>query len=203
MRSKLILMLSLVIGLASDLSAFDPKSMKDCRLAFLLGLGWGDGGNAVFGSKEHDREFERVARACAKDRGASDAELRGDAWREKVISALHAANDPEKRIAASMNDSLKEAFGADVWRRIDVVSAYVAGAYARHGTDSGFRMINQAKGTYLVLVIQLFASVRINLAINPGMPGNLIITLSGGGKDELADFFAEMRTIREVIERAK
>jgi hypothetical protein len=188
--------------MAQSLLAFDPKVIKDCRLAFLLGLSWGNN-TAVFGSPEHDRQFEAVARAYARDLGASAAELRGVGWRMRVLSALDAANDPKKRIAGRMNDTLGEAFGPDVWQRIDVVSAYVAGAHARHGTDTGFKMINQAKGTYLVLAIQRLASVRINLAISPGMPGSLTITLAGGAKNELADFFAEMKTIREVMEAAK
>lgn len=197
-----MMMLGLVLGWVPELAAFSPTSMKDCRLAFLLGMGWGNR-SAAFGSQEHDRAFERVARACAKDLGATDAELQGDTWRDRVISALSLNTDPKKRIAGQMNDILGEAFGPEVWMRIDVVSAYAAGAYARHGTSAGFKMKNQAKGTYLVLVLQRLAGVSINLAINPGMPGNLIITLSGGGKDELADFFAEMRTIREVIEKAR
>ena len=31
MKSKLILMLGLVVGLVQNLAAFDPQSMKDCR----------------------------------------------------------------------------------------------------------------------------------------------------------------------------
>jgi hypothetical protein len=203
MKSKLILLIGLVLGLVQVLAAFEPKSMKDCRLAFLLGLGWGNS-TIVFGSVEHDRTFEDVARAYAKDIGASDTELNSAVWRTIVRSALSACYDPRKRIAMQMNDCLSEGFGPDVWQqRVDVVSAYAAGAYARHGTDTGFRMTNQAKGTYLVLVVQRLAEVSIHLAINPGLPGNLTVTLSGGGKDELANFFAEMKIIREVIQAAK
>ena len=202
MKSKLILVLGLVLTLAQDLAAFDPKSMKDCRRAFLLGLGWGNGGNAVFGSMAIDREFEGVARAYAKDIGASDAELRSDAWRSKVLVILGGCDDPKRRVAMSMCDALGVAFGPDVWLRIDVVSAYAAGAYAHYGTATGFKMTNQGKGSYLVLVMQRLGSLGIKLEINPGIPGNLIITLSEGGKDELTDFFAEMKTIREVITAA-
>ncbi len=203
MRPLLLLLTALLF--TGDLAAFEARSMRDCRLAFLLGMSTGrkenTGWEMFWGSEHGAREtYEKVARAYATELGASAEELRTDAWRTRVIAALDRIRGTTPRLSES---TLEDAFG-DLGLKdgmLDLPSAYLAGAYARFGTPQGFQLIEQRKGLYFVVLIRAVSRLQIDVQVRPGIPGNISLTLSGGGKNELEDFFAELKSIRETIER--
>ena len=187
--------------LAAHLPAFEPRSIKDCRLVYLLGMsgtmkdqdGW-----EVLPEDGKAELYRAIARAYAVDLGATADELKDDRWRGKVLQSLKEAR------ALSKGESLSpigEIFGLDSFKygRLDLQLAYLAGAYASHSTRSGFRMVDKRKGIYVGLLIHYVSRLQIETVLQPGYPGNFTITLSGGGKDELEDFFTEMQNVREAL----
>jgi len=189
------------ICLAVHLVAFEPQSVKDCRLAFLLGMSDimkdQDGWEAL--PRDGKAElYLAIARAYAADLGATADELKADQWRGRVLKSLKDAR------ALSKTESLSpigEIFGLDSFKngRLDLPLAYLAGAYACHGTRTGFQMIDKRQGLYVTLLIHYVSRLDIATVLRSGYPGNFTITLSGGGKGELEDFFTEMENVREAL----
>lgn len=202
---KAVLVFLLFTAALGDARAFEPKSLPECRLAFLLGMSTGSRGTAweVFwgGAREDECRalFERLGRAYAGDLGASPEELRTEQWRARVMAALRAQRDPAKPLGGLAAGWLGEGLGQPGPRRVDLLSAFAAGAYARHAAPGGFKLGDSPKGMELVLVIRALSALAIDFSIRPGLPGNMTITLSGGGDRELEDFFAELKIVRDVL----
>ena len=198
---RLRLFLPTVALLVTSLSAFEPRSLKDCRLAFLLGMadiikdqdGW-----EVLPEDGKAELYREVARAYAADLGATPDELREDRWRARVLKSLKDCRALSKSESLS---TISEVFGSNSFTngRLDLQMAFLAGAYACHGTSTGFRLVDKRQGLYLVLLLHSVSRLQIESVLRPGYPGNFTIALSGGAKGEFEDFFAEMQNVREVL----
>jgi hypothetical protein len=144
--------------------------------------------------------FDTVARLHAEDIGATVDELSSEKWRAKVQASIEACRT---RAPIDRQMSLGSVFGDAALRDPDVPAAYLAGAYARYGTPTGFRLINQQKGLYLALLIRWgFSELAIDVAVRPGIPGNVTLTLFGE-TEALAGFRKEMEMIRVTLGRKK
>ncbi len=201
MSLRFLRFLAVLACLTTTLCAFEPRSLKDCRLAFLLGMadimktqdGW-----EVLPEDGRAELYRDVARAYAVDLGAAPEELKDDRWRAKVLKSI---KDSRALSNTESMATIGELFGVDSFKngRLDLPLAYLAGAYASHGTPSGFRMVDKRQGLYVVLLIHTVSRLQIESVHRPGYPGNFVITLSGGGKGEFEDFFTEMRNVREGL----
>lgn len=186
-----------------SVSAFETRSMKESRFAFLLGMsdllkeqdGWenlpNDGKSQL---------YKEVARAYAVDLGATPDELTDNRWRERVLQSLRVCRE-----ALSLNPEniaiVNEVFGLDKTSeaRIDLRLAYLSGAYACHGTTTGFKLIDKRHGSYIALTVHGMFKLQVESVMKPGIPGNMTITLSAGRKDDLEYFFLVMQDVREAI----
>jgi hypothetical protein len=100
--------------------------------------------------------------------------------------------------------SLVATFGEDALRDPDLSASFLAGAYASHGTATGFRLVNQKKGLYLAWFVRsVFSDVTIDAKIRPGIPGNITITIEGAGDQTVQWVIEELEGVRAALSRRR
>ena len=195
-----VILFLVFIALTPCVSAWEPQSPRDCRLAFLMGYSsfTGDAPSlSIFPpvSSPGYSHFERVARAYAVDIGVSDEMLNRAEWREKVAAAL--AKHYE---SARSHRTIEELFGTKPRQDSELAAAYLAGAYSQHGTSTGFRLVNQRKGLYLAWLIRsVYAEIPVDAALKPGFPGNITITLRDGGQLTVQTVIKDLELVRTEL----
>ena len=198
--TRQIQLFAVLLSFAQCAFAWEPRSPRDCRLAFLMGYSTftGDSPSASIlppASSPSYSHFERIARAYAADIGVSAEGLDRGGWREKVVTALAKHYEP-----ASSHKTVEELFGAAARQDTELAAAYLAGAYSQHGTSTGFRLVNQRKGLYLVWLIRsVFVDLPIDATLKPGTPGNITITLRDGRQQTVQGFIEELERVRAAL----
>jgi hypothetical protein len=203
MTSRFRIIIFAFVAIVQNAIAWEPKSPKECRLAFLMGMTTiGDpGSDTAFppASDPRRRVFDEIARLYSADMGASAEELATEKWRDRVETALEACR---RRSTSESWMSLVATFGEGALRDPDLSAAFLAGAYASHGTSTGFRLVNQRKGLYIAwLVRSVFFSVTIDAKIRPGIPGNIIVTIDGAGDQTVQWVISELEGVRIALTR--
>jgi hypothetical protein len=191
---------SAILAFAQCAFAWEPRSPRDCRLAFLVGYSsfTGDAPSLSVlppASSLSYSHFERIARAYAEDIGVPAEMLDRGGWREKVAESLAKHYKP-----GSSHKTVEELFGAATQQDTDLAAAYLAGAYSQHGTSTGFRLVNQRKGLYLAWLIRsAYADLPIDATLKPGIPGNITITLRDGGQQTVQGFIEDLEAVRAAL----
>lgn len=204
-NSRVSAIILAAVAIAHGAAAWEPNSPKDCRLAFLMGMTAigdpGSGGAFPSASDPRRQVFDEIARLYAADVGATTAELATEKWRDKVEAAVEACR---RRNTSDSWMSLVATFGNDAFRDSDLPASFLAGAYAAHGTATGFRLVNHRKGLYIVWLMRLvFVDVTIDATVRPGIPGNITVTVQGGGQQTVQGLIAELEGVRIALARRR
>lgn len=188
---KTWLMLSLFFAGTLQAHWLDGASWDnpDSRCAFLLGMGSARGAlrgeagmHGFWPSEKHAAEtFMLVARLYAVDIGVRPERLATDEWKTEVAMAL------DERVAAS----------AIRPEAIDAV-AYLAGAYVRWGTSTGYRLSGTAY--HIAERISSLNEFEVSLIHRPGYPGGTTIMVSDGGEDS-DDFIKLMNAVAAAVRK--
>lgn len=182
----------------------ESRPLKDYRLAYLMGMTAFTGHPPnldVFPSKSDPSSalFERIARLYAEDMGLSAKVLERDAeWRAAVASRIADCYG-----GGASHVTMEDLFGGTAHHDPNVGFAYLAGAHARFGQPTGFKLINFRKGLYLMrLVRENFFSLGIEATVPAGgpIPGNITITLRNGGEQSIEGFLKSVEAMRKKVE---
>jgi hypothetical protein len=156
----------------------------DLRRAFLAGMSYdldNAGGEMFWPSEAKKAEvYDAVAKQYAKDIGASLDAKDSDRWRAPVAHQLHDYYAIEKLLN-----------GKD----IGLSAAFLAGAYVRWGTPTGYKVTGYSLGYRIAENISRLGDFDVQLVHHVGYPGGMTITITGSDETPTSAFFALMGKI--------
>jgi hypothetical protein len=163
----------------------------DRRRAFLLGMTY-ELDKALLekfwpNEEKSAAQFDAVARLYAGDLGITVDGRPGNNWKFTVTRSLD---------SGVLNSKL---FTED---NLEARVAFLAGAYARWGTETGFKITGHGKALAIVHHIAALNDFDVQLTLHAGYPGNSIVTVTGTKETPAPEFFTLMRQIAASIEVA-
>jgi hypothetical protein len=150
-------------------------------------LSGGSGFEGLWPTEQHAAEiFFAVAKLYAQDIGIPSQKLTTDEWKAAVAKSLEAK--ARERAAES---------GADIEEAV----AFVAGAYVRWGTPTGFRSSGDQTGYAIARRISSLNEFSVQLLHQPGYPGATTVTVSDGGETPKEEFFRLMHQVEQAVRK--
>ncbi|MEO5958152.1 MAG: hypothetical protein ABIR80_03475 [Opitutaceae bacterium] len=146
---------------------------------FLLGMNFdsglvvGPGGSEGFWPTEAAVAdlYERIAKLYARDIGVDPKMIATGQWKPVVAASLRTEKEVDPMV-------------------------FLAGAYARWGTPTGFRVSGSTKGYAIARLVSDLNRFNVQLVHVAGYPGGTTVTVSDGGESESREFFDLMKEIK-------
>jgi hypothetical protein len=185
MKSRLALLLAFSTLLTAHRIGAAPYDTPECRRAFLVGMSSGSGlivGDAglegFWPTETRAAElYISVAKLYARDIGVDPKKFETGEWKILVAQSLRTKKEESPSVA------------------------FLAGAYARWGTPTGFRLSGSGKAYEIAKGISDLNEFTVQLVHQTGYPGGTTITVSDGEETPCAEFFALMRQVEEEVKR--